>query len=266
MRANDASRLRLTSALTAAVWLFSSLVVGVELSAYQAQEPARESPENDCCPPESAAEQAGPNETMTYDQAQAFWEFEKAVFHDVDEFWKRQFASWGDNWIPYITFYHVPEREYYNTACGPAGDPIDFDNVKPAFYCAVSDPPSMYLSDGWMKREIYQDFGDKAVAILIAHEYAHHVQHSLDIGTTENDGVLTNKQLELQADCLSGDWGYSAYYAGYITEEDAGDISAAFGRMEDPYGDSHGTRDERESWFWFGLNDGVPAHCDTTDA
>ena len=61
-------------------------------------------------------------------------------------------------------------------------------------------------------RELKSRFGaagDFAQAYVIAHEFGHHVQHSLGIDEqvkSREDGI----KLELQADCLAGVWGHSA--------------------------------------------------------
>ena len=120
---------------------------------------------------------------------------------------------------------------------------------------------------------------------MIAHEVAHHVQNELGIlgqvnqrrqavGQAEANALTV--RLELQADCLSGVW---ARAVGGLLEP--GDLQEALnaarmigddhlqkraGRVPQPHTFTHGTSEQRESWFARGYETGDMAACDTFSA
>ncbi len=62
--------------------------------------------------------------------------------------------------------------------------------------------------------------GDFAAAVLVAHEFGHHVQDELMVQLGLRDivgaGGQKIKQKELIADCFAGVWAYTAYFSGYL--------------------------------------------------
>jgi predicted metalloprotease len=125
--------------------------------------------------------------------------------------------------------------------------------------------------------------GDFAQAYVIAHEFGHHVQKLL--GTEqrvrqmqEQHPELVNQlsvRLELQADCYAGVWGKSAADRG---ELEAGDVNEGL-QAASAVGDdriqrqttgrvnvdsfTHGSAQQRASWFRRGFESGDPRSCDT---
>ncbi|MET0662343.1 MAG: neutral zinc metallopeptidase [Ilumatobacteraceae bacterium] len=154
------------------------------------------------------------------------------------------------------------------------------------FYCPSDG--LVYLDMGFF-RELDRRFGapgDFAQAYVLAHEIGHHVQTLL--GT--NDAVQRESRenpsernelsvrLELQADCYAGVWAASVYARGVL---ESGDIdegltaAAAVGddRIQqqtqgriDPESFTHGTSEQRATWFRTGFESGDPDACDTFDA
>lgn len=130
--------------------------------------------------------------------------------------------------------------------------------------------------------------GDFAMAYVVAHEVAHHVQNELGILARANavraqgsaaESNAISVQIELQADCLSGIW------ARGVKEQfgaiEAGDFEEAFnaakaigddtlqrnaGRRVSPESFTHGTSRQRSSWFAKGLNSGQLRDCNTFSA
>ena len=124
--------------------------------------------------------------------------------------------------------------------------------------------------------------GDFAVAYVIAHEVAHHVQNELGIlpqvnqrrqavGQVEANALTV--RLELQADCLSGVWARSV--EGLL---EPGDLEEALnaarqigddtlqrraGKVPQPHTFTHGTSQQRQRWFAIGYKSGDPNECDT---
>ncbi|MGI9389256.1 MAG: KPN_02809 family neutral zinc metallopeptidase [Boseongicola sp.] len=127
--------------------------------------------------------------------------------------------------------------------------------------------------------------GDFAAAYVIAHEIAHHVQNELGIlgqanrirgQVSQAESNAISVRIELQADCLSGIWA-RAVQAKFGSLE-RGDIAEAMnaakqigddtlqrnaGRVPQPHTFTHGTSEQRQSWFATGYESGDIRDCDT---
>jgi predicted metalloprotease len=127
--------------------------------------------------------------------------------------------------------------------------------------------------------------GDFAQGYVIAHEIGHHVQNRLGILDQVNEARGRGNQRqanalsvlsELQADCLAGIWANQLRRQGDIIEpgdiEEAINAAAAVGddRLQKqqqgyvvPDAFTHGTSQQRMTWFKRGLESGNIAQCDT---
>jgi predicted metalloprotease len=127
--------------------------------------------------------------------------------------------------------------------------------------------------------------GDFAMAYVIAHEVAHHVQTLLGISGQVNQARRTSSQeqanalsvkLELQADCFAGIWAHQAQSERQLLEagdiEEALNAAAAVGddRLQRrsqgyvvPESFTHGSSADRVNWFKRGLQTGDVNQCDT---
>jgi predicted metalloprotease len=126
--------------------------------------------------------------------------------------------------------------------------------------------------------------GDFAQAYVIAHEVGHHVQNLLGISDhvrnqqqrmSGSQGNELSIRLELQADCLAGVWGYhhqqrSLLEAGDIEEGMAAASAVGDDTMQrratgtiQPESWTHGSAEQRRSWFRRGLQSGDPDACET---
>jgi hypothetical protein len=127
--------------------------------------------------------------------------------------------------------------------------------------------------------------GDFAMAYVVAHEVAHHVQDELGIlaeanqvraRVSEAESNAISVRIELQADCLSGIWARGvAQQLGAIHEGDfeealnaarqIGDdtLQRNAGRVPMPHTFTHGTSQQRARWFEIGRASGRMADCDT---
>jgi hypothetical protein len=114
-----------------------------------------------------------------------FESFEQEVLDDVNAYWESYFADDDGAYVaPSTTL--TPPGEVTSSPCGYSGDPDEFPRleVSPAFYRSADN--GLYLSTDWLYRDAYQEFGDFAVAVIIAHEMGHHVQHQ--VGVMDDEG------------------------------------------------------------------------------
>ena len=175
-------------------------------------------------------------------------------------------------------------RDSIQSACGYAGAATG------PFYCPGDH--KVYLDLGFFD-ELDRRFGapgDFAQAYVLAHEIGHHVQTLL--GTEgqmrqmqrSNPGSANamSVRLELQADCYAGVWGHEAAKSGRAAaggvELDPGDMEEAL-RAAAAIGDdrlqklgtgrvmpekfTHGSSEQRMTWFKRGFDSGDPRACDT---
>jgi len=162
------------------------------------------------------------------------------------------------------------------TGCGPAS------SATGPFYC-----PSdrfVYIDLGFfdqLQSELGARGGPLAEAYILAHEYGHHVQkltgvlRSADRETGPQGGQV---RVELQADCYAGLWVGNSLDTGFIEELTRQDVADALdaaqavgddriqGRTQGrvvPESWTHGSAEQRQSWFVRGIEGSGPQSCDT---
>lgn len=153
------------------------------------------------------------------------------------------------------------------------------------FYCPGDK--KVYLDTDFfttMERQLGAS-GDFAMAYVVAHEVAHHVQDELGILAEANDvraqvseaeSNAISVRIELQADCFSGIWArqmkdlYGVIQPGDFEEalnaaKQIGDdtLQRNAGQRPMPHTFTHGTSDQRQRWFATGLKSGQMSSCDT---
>jgi predicted metalloprotease len=197
------------------------------------------------------------------------------VAGDVDATWKKLFADSGKTYEPPIIVLYDSQ---VSTACGNAPSTVG------PFYCPRDR--KVYLDLPFME-QLQQRLGangDFAQAYIIAHEIGHHVQNLLGVMDDVNLAQQENPdeanelsvRLELQADCLAGIWAHSAVRQEDLLEtgdlEEAMTAAAAVGddRIQKQSGGgvnpdtfTHGSGEQRVTWFRNGFETGVPSGCDT---
>jgi uncharacterized protein len=186
--------------------------------------------------------------------------FPDPLHEHVNAFWRTRFEEAGRAYVPPQDI--VPFDAPIVTACGRA-DPDE----EAAFYCVIDE--KIYYSTSF-RALIEAQIGDFAWVIVVAHEWAHHVQAQLgfELGVSpdrSSDGAPL--VLEQQADCLAGSYAIDAEMSGWL---DPGDIDEALYMTEisgDPPGTAwndpraHGSSDERIDAFLSGYSGGL-AGCD----
>jgi hypothetical protein len=200
------------------------------------------------------------------------------VYNVADTVWSQEFERRG---LPYqrpkIVFFSGSVR----TGCGSASASTG------PFYC----PPDrgIYFDLNFLNK-LQEQFGAKgefAQAYITAHEFGHHLQTILGTeakvrAAQQRNPSLANRYsvaLELQADCYAGVWTNLADASkqngiGLSRENisDAQNAAAAVGddRIQertqgrvDPENYTHGTAEQRATWFTTGLNSGDLSTCNT---
>jgi len=203
-------------------------------------------------------------------------EFAAVVLKDTEDIWHMLFQENGNT-------YREPTLVLFSgaaeSACGYSA------SATGPFYCPGDE--KVYI-DLTFLQELQQKLGatgDFAMAYVIAHEVGHHVQKQLGITdklnslrgrVSENEFNKNTVKLELQADFLAGVWAHYAQKTKDILEE--GDIeeainaAAAVGddriQMQSqgyvvPDAFTHGTSEQRKSWFLKGFRTGDMNEGDT---
>ncbi len=207
-------------------------------------------------------------------------QFVSVVLADTEEVWQGVFqSSLNANYTaPTLVLYSGAT----NSPCGGAS------GATGPFYCPGDQ--KIYLDTAFfdtMHRELGAG-GDFAMAYVVAHEVAHHVQNELGIMGQANkirqqsDEVTSNEisvRIELQADCLAGIW--AAQVQAQFGAIEAGDFAEALnaakqigddtlqrnaGQVPMPHTFTHGTSAQRMAWFERGLKARSLDTCDTFSA
>ncbi|MCU1807395.1 zinc metallopeptidase [Cytobacillus firmus] len=202
-------------------------------------------------------------------------DFVSVVLADTEEVWTELFEEQGLQYKePTLVLYSGSVQ----SACGAASSSVG------PFYCPGDQKLYIDLSFYDELQRKFQAPGDFAMAYVIAHEVGHHVQTLL--GTTEEIMPLRQKmseekfnkylvRFELQADYYSGVWAHHAQGKGYLEEGDLEEaLNAATAVGDDtlqkraqgyvvPESFTHGTSEQRKSWFHKGFQNGTIKGGDT---
>ena len=215
-------------------------------------------------------EQTGPQVDQRKQAEQGLEKIAVGSFNDVQKTWTKKLRDYRDAKL--VLFWDETQ-----SGCGGA------QSAMGPFYCPADE--RVYLDLGFYK-ELATRFGapgDFAQAYVVAHEVGHHVQKLMGIsGKVEQaqrrDPSARNAlsvKLELQADCFAGVWGHAAAQRKLLDPGDVdqglraaasvGDdrIQKMAGRRVSPESFTHGSAEQRSSWFKRGLDKGDAAACDT---
>jgi predicted metalloprotease len=206
-------------------------------------------------------------------------EFVSVVLADTEDTWSLLFQQSGQTYAkPKLVLY----RGAVQSACGFGQAAMG------PFYCPSDQKVYIDLSFYEDLRRRYKAPGDFAQAYVIAHEIGHHVQTLTGISQKVQQAkarvskVKANQlsvMMELQADCYAGIWAHHADRSRQILE--SGDIEEGLGaasavgddRLQkqsqghvNPDSFTHGSSEQRVTWFRIGLEKGSVRECDTFSA
>ena len=189
------------------------------------------------------------------------------VTRDLDDFYADAFGYTDSPYVyetPGVVV--VPPNDAVQTECGPAQSGFW------AFYCPLD--ATIYLDAGLLGQ--LQQQADFAVAFVIGHEWAHHVQTTVGIERVDagerpeafND--LYSIELELMADCFTGLWALDVDTRGQLEADDIDEaVRFTIEYLGDPeYIDqydpqAHGTDQQRSESFLTGYEGGFEG-CNVT--
>ena len=221
--------------------------------------------------------QNAPAQSQSIPQDDPAAKFVAKVLGSTEETWGKIFKASGHE-------YPAPKLVLFSgqtpTACGSGQAGMG------PFYCPGDQKVYIDLSFYQEMKDRFHAPGDFAQAYVIAHEVGHHIQNLM--GTSdkvqqarqsarnEAESNQYSVRLELQADCYAGVWAHHADGTNRILEagdvEEAMTAAAAIGddalqKQSQGYAvpDSftHGTSQQRQSWFNQGLSAGDVNKCDT---
>jgi predicted metalloprotease len=193
-----------------------------------------------------------------------------AVVNSVQEYWSQAFRGYEPARTRFFT-------GAVSTGCGQASSAVG------PFYCPADR--FVYIDLGFFE-QLQSQFGASggplAEAYVLAHEYGHHIQNLTGVLRRAQSGDTGPQsaavRVELQADCYAGAWVKNAVRTGLIEEITRADIqdglsaAAAVGddRIQEkaqgsvnPEAWTHGSAEQRQSWFARGIEGGSPDSCDT---
>jgi uncharacterized protein len=252
------------------IWLFSRfglpgvLVGGAILAVLYFMSPSAS---------DEGSSAVGPAATGQAQAADKQAEFVSFVLDDVQGTWRDVFAKRG--------LRYTPAKLVLFTGSTRSGCGYGSAEVGP-FYCPADQQAYIDLS---FYRELDRRFGapgDFAQAYVIAHEIGHHVQHLLGIddkaqrmaqGSGQKNAVSVKQ--ELQADCLAGIWAHSSGQRKVLEPGDIEEGLRAAAAIGDdalqrqaqgevrPESWTHGSSEQRVTWFKRGYESGSLDACDT---
>lgn len=213
-------------------------------------------------------------ENPEFEGEDAYEVFASTVLGSTNELWQQEFSEINRAYSqPTMVLFRVATQ----SACGTATSQVG------PHYCPLDT--TIYLDETFfdeLTNRLGAQGGDVAEAYVIAHEAAHHAQHELGImeqvqAIEQSEPDRANEAsiaLELQADCFAGLWFHSIKDFGVLEVGEIGeamDAAAAVGddRIQakttgrvNPESWTHGSAEQRLTWFNRGYEQGSVAACD----
>jgi predicted metalloprotease len=206
-------------------------------------------------------------------------QFVSVVLRDTEKVWGQIFQAAGGT-------YRVPKLVLFRgstpTACGTGQAAMG------PFYCPGDS--DVYIDLAFfdtLSRRLGAP-GDFAQAYVIAHEVGHHVQNlmgitgKVDAQRSRQGAAQANAmsvRVELQADCLAGVWAFHSQQGkGWLEQGDVEEALNAASQIGDdtlqrkaqgtvvPESFTHGSSQQRMTWFKRGFDSGSVKQCNTFEA
>lgn len=222
--------------------------------------------------PGAAMAPSGPAVTSAAEDSLA--QFIAFALDDAQGTWSQLFQERGSTYAPTTL---VLYRDATPTACGTG------QSASGPFYCPADQKVYIDLS---FFDELHRRFGaagDFAQAYVLAHEVGHHIQTIS--GTSQqvrqrqqrdpSQANALSVRMELQADCYAGVWAHSTAQRQLLERGDLQEGLAAAAAVGDdritqgrasPESFTHGTSEQRMTWFRRGYESGRPEDCNTFNA
>ena len=194
--------------------------------------------------------------------------------NSIQAYWEEAFAASGSRYPVAAT---VLFSGFTQTGCGGANSQVG------PFYCPADQ--QIYIDLEFfaeLTNRLGASNGPFAQAYVLAHEYGHHVQNQTGvlqgIGNDRQGPESAAVRAELQADCYAGLWAGQAVDTGFlvaVTDTEIADALSAAAAVGDdriqsttqgsvnPETWTHGSSEQRQSWFMRGFRGGTPESCDT---
>ncbi|MGE4372256.1 MAG: neutral zinc metallopeptidase [Xanthobacter sp.] len=203
--------------------------------------------------------------------------FAASVLAQTEDVWQELFRADGKTYQdPKLVLFSGSTR----SACGGA------QSAMGPFYCPLDQKVYLDLSFFQEMKNRFNAPGDFAAAYVIAHEVGHHVQNLLGIlpkvqqaqrqAGSRADANALSVRTELMADCFAGVWANHANSRFQTLEpgdvEEALNAASAIGddRLQKqaqgyavPDSFTHGTSQQRMTWFTRGLKTGSMKECNS---
>jgi predicted metalloprotease len=206
-------------------------------------------------------------------------QFVSVVLRDTEKVWGQIFQAAGGTYsVPKLVLF----RGSTPTACGTG------QSAMGPFYCPGDG--DVYIDLAFfdtLSRRLGAP-GDFAQAYVIAHEVGHHVQNlmgitgKVDAQRSRQSAAQANAlsvRVELQADCLAGVWAFHSQQGkGWLEQGDVEEALNAASQIGDdtlqrkaqgavvPESFTHGSSQQRMTWFRRGLDSGSVKQCNTFEA
>jgi len=202
-------------------------------------------------------------------------QFIATVLGDTEDTWTQILKTKGIQYPPpTLVLFSGATR----SGCGAA------QSATGPFYCPIDRKVYLDLSFYSQLATKFGAAGDFAQAYVLAHEVGHHVQNLIGVlpkydqerrKLSAAQGNALSVRVELQADCFAGVWGYYAKNKGML---DPGDLDEALNAAQQigddtlqketqgyvvPDSFTHGTSEQRKTWFKRGFDSGKMDACDT---
>lgn len=151
-------------------------------------------------------------------------------------------------------YYFIAEGQRIRAACQNGDD--DYLDANVYAYCPADH--NIYLGQAMVWR-FYNEDGDVAPVIGLAHEWGHNIQSRAGVPMPANN--IESVKYENQADCVAGAWIQYADQQKWLESEDYSsitklvkDIASAESADRD-----HGNLEERNNAMSLGIRNGLPA-------